>query len=359
MELDLKPRSAQKIFEGEGGEYHSWLSKDFPLLQESKVGGGRLVLRPRGFALPHYADCSKVGYVLQGNDGIVGMVFPNTTKEVVVKLREGDIVPVPLGSLSWWFNEGDSNLEVVFLGKTTDAHTPGEFTYFLQTGRQGIVASFSNDFVGRAFGLKKDEADKLANSQDGALIIVLPEGKTLPKPHQSDITKEIVYNIDAALPDHRVKNSGFWTTVTQTKFPFLGKVGLSASHVELGANSMSSPIYTTDSTVQIIYVVKGSGQIQIVGINGKRVLDTQVKVGHLVVVPRFFVVAAVAGEEGLECLSVITSAEPVLEDIASNQSTLAALSPEALQASLNINAEFGKLFISKIKESSYILPLRD
>ena len=72
--------------------------------------------------------------------------------------------------------------------------------------------------------------------------------------------------------------------VTQTKFPFLGKVGLSASHVELGANSMSSPIYTTDSTVQIIYVVKGSGQIQIVGINGKRVLDTQVKVGHLVVV---------------------------------------------------------------------------
>ena len=66
MEMDLKPRSAERIIEGEGGEYYSWLSKDFPLLAETKVGGGRLVLRSRGFALPHYADCSKIGYVLQG-----------------------------------------------------------------------------------------------------------------------------------------------------------------------------------------------------------------------------------------------------------------------------------------------------
>ena len=62
------------------------------------------------------------------------MVFPNTKKEVVVKLREGDIIPVPLGALSWWLNQGNSELEIVFLGNTTDAHIPGEFTYFLQAG---------------------------------------------------------------------------------------------------------------------------------------------------------------------------------------------------------------------------------
>ena len=75
MELDLKPRSTQKIFEGEGGEYHSWSSKDFPLLSDSKVGGGRLVLQSRGFALPHYADCSKIGYVLRGQFYSLLLIF--------------------------------------------------------------------------------------------------------------------------------------------------------------------------------------------------------------------------------------------------------------------------------------------
>lgn len=352
--MDLKPRSAEKLFEGEGGEYYSWSSKEFPLLSESKVGGGRLVLRPGGFALPHYADCAKIGYVLQGNDGVVGMVFPNTKKEVVVKLRAGDIIPVPLGVLSWWFNEGDSELIIVFLGKTNDAHIPGEFTYFLLTGGRGILASFSNDFISRAYGLTKDEADKLANSQGGVLIIPLPKHQTLPKPDQAG--RHLVYNIDAAVPDHKVQNRGSWTSVTGAKFPFIGKVGLSANHVKLGVDSVSSLIYTTDSSTQMIYVVKGDGRIQIVGINGERVLDSEVKVGDLVVVPRFFVVAVMAGGEGIECLSVITSSEPVLEDIASSESTLAALSPETLQSSLNITPDFADLLISKIRKNSCIIP---
>jgi hypothetical protein len=66
MDFDLSPRLAQQLFDGEAGSYHSWSSTEFPLLAEEKVGAGRLVLQPRGFALPHYADSSKIGYVLQG-----------------------------------------------------------------------------------------------------------------------------------------------------------------------------------------------------------------------------------------------------------------------------------------------------
>lgn len=66
MALDLSPKFAQKIFEGEGGEYYSWSSSEYGLLKEAKVGGGRLVLHPRGFALPHCADSIKIGHVLQG-----------------------------------------------------------------------------------------------------------------------------------------------------------------------------------------------------------------------------------------------------------------------------------------------------
>lgn len=66
MELNLSPKFAQKIFEGEGGTYHSWSSSEYELLKQAKVGGGRFLLHPRGFAFPHYADCDKIGYVLEG-----------------------------------------------------------------------------------------------------------------------------------------------------------------------------------------------------------------------------------------------------------------------------------------------------
>lgn len=63
----MEPMSPKPFFEGDGGSYHKWLPSDYPLLAQTNVAAGRLLLRPRGFALPHYADSSKVGYVLRGN----------------------------------------------------------------------------------------------------------------------------------------------------------------------------------------------------------------------------------------------------------------------------------------------------
>ncbi|KAG6709723.1 hypothetical protein I3842_06G147400 [Carya illinoinensis] len=357
MEFDLASKSAQKIFEGDGGSYHSWSSSEFPVLRGSKVGAGKLVLQPRGFALPHHADSSKVGYVLQGSDGVVGFVFPNTKEEVVLKLKKGDVIPVPRGAVSWWFNNGDSELDIVFIGETSEAHIPGEFTYFFLSGAQGIMGGFSQDFISRAYITSAEDANKLAKSQTGVLLIKLEEGITLPKPHEDTNTRKLVYNIDAALPDIVVKNGGRVTTLTEAKFPFLGKVKeLSCSRVKLDPEAMHAPTYTTDSAVQVIYVVKGCGKIQVVGINGKRVLDMEVKPGYLLVVPRFFAVAIIAGEDGLEFFSLITAKRPVLEELAGKTSVWDALSPAVIEASLNVSAEFGQIFRSKLGKTAIIVP---
>lgn len=238
------------------------------------------------------------------------MVLPNESKEIILELKKGDLIPVPLGAISWWFNNGDSELVIVFLGETTKAHLPGNITYFFLTGALSVLGGFSPDFVKKAFDMNNDEANKLVKSQSGVLIVKLEESKILPKPHQnSDNTKDLVYNMDSTLPHFSVKGGGFWNKVTKSQFPFLGQVGLSANHIRLEANSMSSPVYTCDSAVHVIYVINGGGQIQVVGFNGKRMLDTEVKAGHLVVVPRFFVVSEIAGDEGMECFSIITSPE--------------------------------------------------
>jgi quercetin dioxygenase-like cupin family protein len=239
----------------------------------------------------------------------VGIVFPNKGEEVVLKLKKGDVIPVPMGEVSWWFNDGDSELVVVFMGETSKSYVPGVFTYFLLSGTQGILGGFSPEFLSIAYNTNKDKdgANKLAKSQTGVLIVKLEEGKSMPKPNVEN-TRKMVYNIDAALPDIRVKNGGAVTALTEHKFPFLEQVDqLSASLVKLDAEAMRSPSYAADSAVQLIYVVKGSGRVQIVGINGKRVLDVEVKPGHLLLVPRFFVAAELAGADGLEYFSIITN----------------------------------------------------
>jgi len=68
MAFDLTPKKAEALFEGDGGGYYTWTTSEVPLLAQQNLGAGRLLLQPRGFALPHYADSSKVGYVIQGQN---------------------------------------------------------------------------------------------------------------------------------------------------------------------------------------------------------------------------------------------------------------------------------------------------
>lgn len=66
MAVDLSPKLSKKISEVDAGFYAAWSGADQPALLDSKVGAGIFVLKPLGFALPHYADSPKSGYVIEG-----------------------------------------------------------------------------------------------------------------------------------------------------------------------------------------------------------------------------------------------------------------------------------------------------
>ena len=67
MELNLSPQAADTtVAKGNGGAYYVWSASKSPVLGQAKLGAGKLVLQPRGFALPHYADSYKIGFVIQG-----------------------------------------------------------------------------------------------------------------------------------------------------------------------------------------------------------------------------------------------------------------------------------------------------
>ena len=66
MEMDLKPKKAQPMLEGDGGVYSIWSSSQVPLLTKNNVAAGCVKLQPRVLALPHYSDSDKIGLVIQG-----------------------------------------------------------------------------------------------------------------------------------------------------------------------------------------------------------------------------------------------------------------------------------------------------
>lgn len=230
-------------------------------------------------------------------------MLPNTTKEIVLKLKQGDIIPLPIGTVSWLYNDGASDLDIILFGDTSTAHVPGEFNYFFPTG---ILASFSNELISKVYHLNKDETYKLTTSQTEPLVSKLEKAQPIPKP-QMDMTKKLVHNIDATKPKIEVQNGGSITILSESSFPFIGSAGLSVIKVKLEPNAIKAPSYLVDPAVKLIYIARGYGKIEIVGLNGKRVLDTQVKAGHLIVVPKLFVVAKIAGEEGMETYSFVTT----------------------------------------------------
>ncbi|KAF5204185.1 Rmlc-like cupins superfamily protein [Thalictrum thalictroides] len=116
----------------------------------------------------------------------------------------------------------------------------------------------------------------------------------------------MVYSTEVALPNVDVKNGGKLIVVSHEELGMLKEVGLSGAVVKLEKNAMYAPQYLPDSAFQVYYIVKGSGRVQIVGINGQNVLDETVQAGELFVVPKFFVVSAIAGVEGMEWFSMFT-----------------------------------------------------
>ncbi|XP_019171807.1 PREDICTED: 12S seed storage protein CRD-like isoform X1 [Ipomoea nil] len=357
MELNLAPQMPdQTVSEGEGGGYYTWSISAVPFLGQAKLAAGKLVLQPLGFALPHYADFKKIGFVLQGCC-VVGVISPDSTTEKVVKVTKGDAIPVELGAVSWWYNDGDSDVVVVFLGETSDSNTAGPFNYYFLAGALGMLGGFSPDFLARGFGISVSESKTLFKTQNATVITKLKAKLNISDlVNNNPYRNEMVFNLKNALPSVNVKDGGSLVSATAENFPLLSRVNLSGNLVKLESGAMLTPGYTADSSYEIGYVASGSARIQIVGLNGQLALDDRVEAGHVFVLPKFFVGSLIADTEGIEFVSTVTSSEPKLLRLAGVESVWKALSPSVLQASLNLSTEDTDIFKDKIVETTAIIP---
>ncbi|KAJ6833325.1 legumin B-like [Iris pallida] len=345
VDVDISPKLSKKAYGGDGGAYYSWCPNELPMLGRANIGAAKLALEKRGLALPSYSDSAKVAYVLQGS-GTCGIVLPEASKEKVLAIKTGDALALPFGVLTWWFNPEDTDLVVLFLGDTSKGHKPGQFTNFQITGNNGIFTGFTTEFVGRAWDLSEDQVKQLVSSQTGCCIVKVKDGQKMPDPCPKAREGMVLNCLEAPL-DVDIKDGGRVVVLNTKNLPLVGQVGLGADLVRIDGFSMCSPGFSCDSAFQVTYIVRGSGRVQVVGIDGKRVLETHVKGGYLFIVPRFFVVSKIADADGMEWFSIITTPNPVFSHLAGKTSVWKALSPEVLVASFNTSPDLESAFRSK------------
>ncbi|RZC75628.1 hypothetical protein C5167_051111 [Papaver somniferum] len=345
MDVDLTPKVSKSVYGGDGGSYFSWSPSDLPMLKEGNIGASKIALQKNGLAMPSYSDSAKVAYVLQGK-GTAGIYLYEAEKEKVVSIKEGDAMALPFGVTTWWFNQDDNELVILFMGNTCTGHKAGEFTEFSLTGANGLFTGFTTEFVARAWDLEEDKVKELVGSQKGTGIIKVKDGFKMPEPKEED-RKGMVMNCLEAPLDVDIKNGGRVVLLNTKSLPLVKDVGLGADLVRIDAGSMCSPGFSCDSAYQVTYIVRGSGRAQIVGIDGKRKMEIRVKAGNLFIVPRFFAVSKIADGEGMEWFSIITTPNPIFCHLAGRTSVWKALSPEVLQASFNVSPEAEQHFRSK------------
>ncbi|KAF1001825.1 11S globulin seed storage protein Ana o 2.0101-like [Apium graveolens] len=353
MENDLTPKLSKNVYGGDGGSYSAWCPDDLPMLKQGNIGAAKLSLNKNGFALPCYSDSAKVAYVLQGS-GVAGIVLPEK-EEKVLPIKTGDSIALPFGVVTWWYNKEDTQLVVLFLGDTSKAHKTGSFTNFYLTGSNGIFTGFSTEFVGRAWDLEESVVKTLVGNQSGNGIVKLDAGFKITEPSEKHRDGLVLNCLEAPL-DVDIKNGGRVVVLNTKNLPLVGEVGLGADLVRLDGSAMCSPGFSCDSAYQVTYIVRGSGRAQVVGVDGKRVLETTVKAGNLFIVPRFFVVSKIADPEGLEWFSIISTPNPVFTHLAGSIGAWKALSPRVLQASFNVGSDVEQQFRSKRTADAIFFP---
>ena len=208
--------------------------------------------------------------------------------------------------MTWWFNPEDTELVILFLGETSKGHSPGVFTNFQITGTNSIYTGFTPEFVSRAFDMPEDQCKQLISSQTGCCIVKVKDGQKMPEPNLKDREGMVLNCLEAPL-DVDIKDGGRVVVLNTKNLPLVGEVGFGADLVRIDSFSMCSPGFSCDSAYQVTYVIRGSGKLQVVGIDGKRVLETHVKGGYLLILPRFFVVSKIADAEGMEWFSIVTT----------------------------------------------------
>ncbi|KAL0413446.1 UNVERIFIED_CONTAM: Glutelin type-A 1 [Sesamum radiatum] len=181
------------------------------------------------------------------------------------------------------------------------------------------------EFVSTAWDLEESVVKTLVGSQSKTEIVKLDPSWKMPEPRKEHYNG-MALNCEEAPLDVDIKDGGKVVVLNTKNQPLVGEVGLGADLVRLNGKAMCSPGFSCDSALQVTYIVRGSGRVQI------------------------------ADPDGMDWFSIITTPNPVFTHLAGRTSVWKALSPEVLQAAFGVSRDVEQKFSSKRKAEEIFFP---
>ncbi|KAI6693542.1 hypothetical protein NL676_021252 [Syzygium grande] len=128
------------------------------------------------------------------------------------------------------------------------------------------------------------------------------------------------------------------TTLNSFSLPILSHLQLSAERGVLYRNAIAGPHYYMNSH-GLIYVIRGSARVQVVGDSGQTAFDGKVREGQFLVIPQNFVAIQRASEEGFEWIGFRTNDVAMVNRLAGRLSVLQSLPEEVIENAYDISRE--------------------
>ncbi|KAL6522755.1 hypothetical protein OROHE_016602 [Orobanche hederae] len=319
------------------------------------------------------------------------------------RYRQGDILALQPGITQWSYNDGDTPIVSVSIRdvaseanqldlqsrKFSLAGNPratrrertehGSRRGEEQEEKSNIFSGFDEELLAEALNVNPETVKKLQAADDdrGAIVraerlrLVLPEwgrqerergqeeqgGKSGYNGLEETICSlRIVQNIDhPSKADVYNPRAGRITRLNSNKLPILNYLRLGADRGVLYKNAMMAPHWSINSHT-IMYVIRGSARIQVVGNQGKTVLDEEIREGQLLIVPQNFASVKRAGEQGFEWVAFRTNDNAMIGQLAGRLSAIRAMPEEVLMNAYGVSREDARSLKYNRDETTLLSP---
>ncbi|OIT39918.1 PREDICTED: legumin B-like [Nicotiana attenuata] len=320
----------------------------------------------------------------------------NDRHQKLRRFRAGDVLALPAGVTFWMYNDAEEPIVTVSLLDTSNHANQLDLTFrsfFLAgnpqrgvkqqfVGRQqettmqerrseqettpkggNIFNGFDTEILSEAFNVDVETIRKLQGQNEERGVIVRAEELRLNLPEESEqeerreqqqreggrwplngleetvCTMKLRENIGhPSRSDVYNPRGGRVSTVNSLTLPILNFLQLSAERGTLYRNAILAPHWNMNAH-SIIYIIRGSGRIQVVGNAGRSVFDDEVRENQLLIVPQNFAIVKRAGNEGLDYIAFKTNDNAMVNPLAGRLSALRAMPEEVLMNSYQISRQ--------------------
>ncbi|XP_047312687.1 11S globulin seed storage protein 1-like [Impatiens glandulifera] len=398
----LNPLEPNRRIQHEAGYTDVW-DQTSDQIQCAGVAASRHLIEQGGLLLPSFNNAPLLAYVVQGRGivgttlpgcaetfqsseqtGSAGEQFGSQRfrdqHQKIHRCRKGDIVAFQAGVAHWVHNDGNEDLELMVVHDTSNADNQLDQNlrrFFLagspqETERRqekygsdheeifsgNLFQGFETEVLAESFNVDLETAARLQGQDDNrGFIVRVGKEFEMQRPSRFEeerrersirnnggfeetiCTMRIRENLDDPdRADQYTAKGGRISTLNSNNLPILKQIQLSAERGVLYENAMVAPQWSVNAH-SIIYILRGSGHIQVVGHSNRAVFNGEVRQGQLLVVPQNFAEVKQAGSQGLEWVSFKTNDKAVSSPLAGRTSVIRAMPEEVVMSAFRLSRD--------------------